>query len=347
MQTARRDLTIDLAKGIAIVAIVLGHVLRGLSSSGIVDGSSTTFITTDRLLYTFHLSVFAFLAALFIRRAVDRDGVWGYLRSRDALFIYLYVLWSVLQGAVKLLTGALVNSPTSVADVLRLWIPEGQLWFLPWLIVMTTVVVLTRPWRSISAAVIMLVASAAVSVALWGLSGAIAGTQGLGLTVFFFAGAVIESHRMISASSRVSSLTAGLLAVLGIGVMVAIVLTTSATPSTMAGDTRTVLTVSLGVVASVAGVVGVLALARLLAPLGVPVAWLAFVGERTLEIFLAHIIAASGTRIALGLASVESPAVNILAGTVAGILLPLALWWVTERIRFPWLFAAPTKLTGK
>ena len=35
----RRDSTIDIAKGIAIIAIVFGHIHRGMWASGLGDGS--------------------------------------------------------------------------------------------------------------------------------------------------------------------------------------------------------------------------------------------------------------------------------------------------------------------
>lgn len=342
-----RDATIDYAKGIAIVAIVLGHVLRGLASSEIVDGESGAFLTADRFLYMFHLSVFAFLAALFVSRAVERDGSLTYLRSRGATFLYLYVVWSLLQGAVKLLTGALVNTPTSLADILRLWVPEGQLWFLPWLIVMTTAVVVARPWGSRTRAVASLSVAAVVSFALWGISGPVAGTQGLGLTVFFFAGAICGAKRFIGAVQSVRMVVWGLACVASWAILVALVFFTDATPPTIEGDQRTALSVALGGIASCAGVVGVIAISRLASVLGARVAWLAFIGQRTLEIFLAHIIAASGTRIILDVAGIENPTIHIVAGMIAGLVLPLGLWWACNRLRFPWLFESPQVFTGK
>jgi fucose 4-O-acetylase-like acetyltransferase len=61
-----RDPTVDIAKGIAIIAIVLGQVLRGLSSAGILDAKTVQYQLVDRSLYMFHLSVFALLAGLFV-----------------------------------------------------------------------------------------------------------------------------------------------------------------------------------------------------------------------------------------------------------------------------------------
>ena len=342
-----RDLTVDAAKAIAIIAVVLGHVIQGVAASGIIDGDSDAYAMANRFLYLFHMPVFAFLTALFVSRAVQRDGTARYLRSRVVTFVYLYVLWSLLQGAVRMLTGSLVNNPTSPLEVVQLWVPEGQLWFLPWLIVMTTAAVIVQPWRSRTRAVLALAAAGLVSLALWGIPFSYFGTQGLGLSVYFFAGTVWGAPRFTARVQAVPTIVCWVAAVAGWALVAALVIVTRATPPTIEGASRTVESTAFGVVGSLAGVVAVIATSRLLSRAGPASGWLAFVGTRTLEIFLAHIVATSGTRIVLSLAGVDDPAVHIVAGTIAGVGLPLLLWAVCTRARFPWLFAAPRALVGR
>ncbi|WP_167042674.1 acyltransferase [Salinibacterium sp. ZJ454] len=338
-----RDQSIDIARGIAIIAIVLGHVLRGLGSAGIVDDESEVFLTADRFFYAFHLPVFAFVGGLFLGSAVERDGTRTYLWRRNSLFIYLYVVWSLLQGAVRLLTSSVVNEPTSPLEVLSLWLPEGQLWFLPFLVVVTTAAALARGWRSPQAAALSVLIAAVVSVAVWGLNGSYAGTQGLGLAVFFFAGAALGAKRFIAFNRRESSTGALAIGLLSTGAFVALTTLTPLTPPTSDGGDRDAVTVGLGVAASCLGVVAVLAIAKLLALGNERMRWLSFIGERSLEIFLAHIIAGSGTRIVLALAGVSDPTVHIVVGTLAGVVLPLILWSLMRRLRFPWLFDIPRR----
>ena len=141
-----RDRSIDTARGIAIIAIVLGHVERGLASALLLPYD--TALTLDRLLYLFHLATFAYLSGLFVRRAVERDGVRRMLTRRVTLFVWLYLLWTLIQGSVRVAASSVANTPVTVGDIVRIWIPEGQLWFLPWLIGVTVVAVVTQPWRS-------------------------------------------------------------------------------------------------------------------------------------------------------------------------------------------------------
>ena len=338
---AVRDQSIDIARGIAILAIVLGHVLRGLASAGVVDPDSDGVQLTDAMLYTFHLSVFAFVAGLFVQRAIVRDGALSYVVNRDALFIYLYVLWSLLQGGVKLVTGALVNSPTSVADILQLWRPEGQLWFLPFLIVMTTAAAIIRPWRNRVLAVSTVVATVLVSAIVWGTDFGYAGTQGIALSGFFFVGLLVRSDRLNRVISRIGTvISVASIAVMG-GSYMLLITQRLATAPTTGGDDRTLLSVLLGILASGLGVGTVLLLSRLLSKLGRAAQWLSFIGTRTLEIFLAHIIAASGARIVLELIGVGSPVVHISVGLIAGVTLPLILWWLGQKLRINFLFDWP------
>lgn len=336
-----RDQSIDIAKGLAIIAIVLGHVLRGLSSSGIIDGSSPLFMQTDRVLYMGHLVVFAFLSGLFVSSGVNNRGSAAYLRPRLALFLYLYVVWQVLQVVVKFATGALVNSPVNLGDMLRLWKPEGQLWFLPFLIIVTLGAAVTKPWRHLW----VLAPAAVVSVVAWGFDGGVAGMQGIALFLPFFLGTAVGADRILRLALEVRLvLVVSVLAGSVAAIMLIFTMTSAIPPTVNTGD-RGSAEIAWGVLASATALVAVLAAARTLALLGAG-RILAFFGRRSMEIFLAHIIAASGCRIILKLAGIEGVAIHIVIGTLAGVLLPLALWAILQRLHFPWLFQAPPALLG-
>lgn len=336
-----RDRSIDLAKGIAIIAIVLGHVLRGAAGADIVDGSGEFFDELDTALYAVHLPIFAFLSGIFVGRGVERSGRSAYLRSRLTLFAYLYVVWTVLQGAVKLATGSLANSPVTVRGLVEsLWLPDTQMWFLPFLAMVTLAAAVVAPWRDSTRAALSTVAAVVVSVAAWGVHGAVIGSQGLGLVAFFWTGVVLGPAGVAALRPR-STLS---LAVGG-SVFVTVLVLSDPVTATSSHEPRTAATVALGVVASVAGTVAILCLCQLLDPIR-GVGWLAFLGRRSLEIFLAHIIFTAATRIALEQAGVLSVAPHLVLGTLMGVAGPLALWWLGARVGVPWLFSAPRALTS-
>ena len=100
---------------------------------------------------------------------------------------------------------------------------------------------------------------------------------------------------------------------------------------------------ALGLVGCAAGTTAALAVAALLVrtPLSAPVA---LIGRRSLEIFLAHIVVSSGTRILLQQAGVDDPWVHIVAGTTLGVVVPIAAAVVAERLQWSWVFGLPRAL---
>lgn len=336
-----RDRTIDIAKGVAIIAIVLGHVLRGLGSAGLIDSTSGTYVMSDRALYIGHLTVFAFLSGLFVARGVDKDGAASYLRGRLGNFLYLYLVWQTLQVSVKLGTASLVNSAPDLAALYEIWKPEGQMWFLPWLIIATCLTVLMQPWKRTGVAWAGMLVIAMTSLASWGQGGSYIGVQGLSLIIFFFIGARIRFDRLSTVLAGMRGVHLIIVAWGSFAIYANVLLWTDGMPPTVDAP-WTFTGVGFGLLASAAGVAGVLSISALFSRLSRGFGWLTFVGKRSLEIFLAHIIAASGARIVLETLGLQDAAFHIVAGVALGIIGPLILWFVLSRMGFVWLFQRPT-----
>lgn len=334
-----RDQSIDAARGIAIVAIVVGHVERGLASASLLPYD--TALTLDRLLYLFHLATFAYLSGLFVRRSVERDGPQRMLTRRVALFVWLYLLWTLIQGTVRIAASSVANTPVTVGDIARIWIPEGQLWFLPWLIAVTAVAAVTQPWRSGVRAAVVLALASVLALAVWGFDPLYAFTRGWALLLPFLIGCVVTAPRHAAIARRLPIVV--VVAALGTAVWLWVGLDTAAATPTTGGDGRTLDTVALGALGCVAGTVATLAIAAMLARS--PAAGVVtLIGRRSLEIFLAHIVVASGTRIVLVQAGVSDPWVHLVAGTTLGVVAPVTIAVVAERLRWSWVFGLPRRL---
>jgi peptidoglycan/LPS O-acetylase OafA/YrhL len=181
-----------------------------------------------------------------------------------------------------------------VGAMLALSRPLGQLWYLPFLIIVTLVFVPMQPWIRRRAPWI-LAAAAAISVAFWGYDGGYVGTQGLGLVIFFVAGMVIGSEPVKAALDRFSPAVAAVISVSVFTIGSAIAVLTAATGPTILWDGRTIATTAIGIAVALVTSAAVL----LLGQAARSVAMLALLGRRSLDIYLAHIIMASGTRILL------------------------------------------------
>jgi fucose 4-O-acetylase-like acetyltransferase len=346
VSVAVRDRVIDIAKGVAIIAIVASHVERGMVLAGLPFLSPVLTGRVDQVLYLMHLPVFAALAGVFVRQGVQRAGAWRYVVSRVSGFFWLYLLWSGVQGIAKIGAGAVVNSPVSFHRVFALWLPSDQFWFLGWIVVMTGLAALAQPWRSRRRAVVTMALACVVSAGAWGLNGALIGTQGLGLTGFFFAGAMLGYARVVRTLARPGPVAQAGVAAAGLGLLVVIACFTGATAPTYGGNGRTAATVLLGGVASCSGVAGVLMVACLGArPEGRCGRWVAVCGRLSLPVFLAHVLFTGSFRIMAERCGVADPLFHFAGGIFAGVVGPLVLVGVARRFRLTWLFAAPACLT--
>src|SRR5690348_16805845 len=81
---------VDIAKGLAIALMVLGHVGGGLLAGGILNKHGM-FPFLYEWIYTFHMASFMLLAGLFLERAADR-GVTIFLVGRLGSLYYPSVL---------------------------------------------------------------------------------------------------------------------------------------------------------------------------------------------------------------------------------------------------------------
>lgn len=336
-----RDQSVDASKGVAIIAIVLGHVLRGLVAAGVVTDTATAHLW-DTGLYLWHLAVFGFVAGLFISTSVmKRHSPAEFLRERIGNFIWLYLLWTAIQGSVKLAAGTSVNSRTSLADIVDVLHPEGQLWFFPWIAFATLLAVLVRPWETPGRAALTLGTSGTVAIASWGYGGGLVGTQGLALYFFIFAGATIGCSRYLQWLGSLSTILRYAISCVGVALTAAAIVI-DATPPTTGFQARTVASVAFGVLGTFGGLSAVLALSPSLAHMRL----FPYLGHHSLVIFVAHIVFASGTRILLMKTGITSLVVMIPVSLLLGVAGPIALNACVNRIHCRWLFQAPSWVTG-
>lgn len=341
MQPAR-DATIDIAKALAIILIVLGHVWRALEPAGLVEDPLLTRV--DSVLYMSHLAVFAFLAGLFVASGMRRDGAWRYAAARSVTFLWLYTLWSTLQLGMKIALGSAVNDPVHPAELLRIWEPKEQFWFFGWITLMMLLAAAAKPWRSPRAAVLTLSLAGLGSAVVWGLNWRVLGGEGLALSVFFFLGVVLTGRRLLGWVQRARVGQAVLLVLLAGTVWLFLGSTLLATPPTAYGGSRTVPSIALGVLASGAGVLTIVAVALLLARMGSRTRWLARIGELSLVIFVAHVFFTASARIALSLLGVDALVAHVVLPTLCGVIGPLLVYAAAQRLGQEWLFEAPAWL---
>jgi fucose 4-O-acetylase-like acetyltransferase len=122
---------IDAAKGLGILLVVLGHALGGLIDSPIGSGVSP-FRLGFLSIYIFHMPLFFLLSGLMVERRVER-GANAFVRSLLPTIVWPYFLWSAVQLTVIYSIGSLANRPVEafLPGLYSLpWKPVSQFWFL-------------------------------------------------------------------------------------------------------------------------------------------------------------------------------------------------------------------------
>ena len=156
-----RLVALDVARGLAVLGVVLSHVIIGLSASGVLEVGSFWRDVNDFLVVG-RMPALCFLVGLFIPLGVSRRGTQGYVRTRVVFLVWVYLVWYLIQASVEVLTNLVKNVPVPVSTMRTVWEPLAHLWFLPFIALATALVVWLRVWSRTR----LLVPIAAISASL-------------------------------------------------------------------------------------------------------------------------------------------------------------------------------------
>lgn len=321
---------IDAARGIGIVLVVLGHVLGGLATAGLVASEQGAAAGVIRWIYAFHMPLFFFLSGTLLPHAPLAP--WPFVGAKLRTVAYPYVVWSLVQAMLQSRAGALANHGAVIPDPLRLLLePTAQFWFLHVLFALAVAWGVLRwiglgPLGLLAAALALRALAGTVGLGAWGPAYLIA-RYAPWLALGALCGPYLLRAGAIPASPRGRvrhAVAAGLL------LMLVALLVLDGEPA--------------GVLAPLAAAAGTAAVV-VLACAGGEGRRAAIVrdwGARSLQIYVAHTMSAAAVRaFLLHVADVADPLVHVVAGVAAGIAGPLALDDVCRRIGFRWAFTWP------
>ena len=353
---------IDAAKGAAIMAVVFGHVWRGLDTAGLGPGAPI-FETVDRFIYLFHMPAFFLLAGLTFPRVLARAGaardesggaaagagpssraaMTALARSRLERLLLPMILWTYLFIALRMLPGQLANEPTEPSALLRWPLPPyAHLWFL-WALfgiqMLTATAWLAAGGRASARA--GLGACLALAALAWPLgaqlSPLLSGFLGavlhhlpafvLGLALGLRAGAPDSLARGRGAPRRISPLLAAGGAALFALCQAASLLSAPA-PDTGMQVQGLLSGLPTGLLRDLLSLGAALGFCALVDGLwsgrpGRGASGLRALGRNSMIIYLAHVPAAAAVRIAMQAAGIEDLATHLILGSVIGLLAPL------------------------
>lgn len=319
---------VDYAKGIGIILVVYGHVLRGIKDAA-MGISPEFFYYSDNIVYSFHMPLFFFLSGMFVNKSLSKGE--GFIGDKIKTIVYPYFLWSIIAGGVQVLMSDYTTKERQIEDLfVILYQPLGEYWFLYVLFLCYLLYAFLSRLFSI-----YLIFAAAVAayflvpyVEPWVLHVIKLLLKNF---VFFVSGALAVSLGALGMPSKPSVPVV-------LAVIVTFFLLQAASLLAHAEDLLIVelLLAAFGIFMVITASVA-LAQGR-----GVPV--LRYIGSLSLPIYVSHVLAASGIRIVLSkFLHFNDATVHAILGVTLGLLFPIFLVYLMRKINFPYLFVLKGK----
>jgi len=306
---------IDTARGLGIVLVVYGHVLRGQFHAGLLAWTPAIGLQ-DRAIYAFHMPFFFLLSGLFAGAQIRPRG--EFVRRRLVTIVYPYILWSVVQTVLTMGAGHLANAHHSLSDLALIGTnPIGQFWFLYVLAMVQLLLLLPRPLF------LLMVPVGVAGFLLFG-NGPLLARAAWYLP--FFATGVLLGRSGLEAALRTARQGVAWL-VLGGSSFATLLVVMPLLTGVVAGLTQYAL--------AGAGIIATLGFARLL---GDRIALLPALGMASMGIFVLHVICAAALRAGLEKIGMSEPAIAVPLVTAGGLLIPLAIYRAAIATHLtPWL----------
>lgn len=155
---------IDIAKGIGILLVVIGHCFPDVST---VDGVSVPFFRlVHDVIYTFHMPLMFFMAGFLSQRIFKAEDKAQFVKDRFIRLMIPYFSIGILYMPVKIVLARFAAQPFDIATLWQMFLgvnPNGGLWYLYVLFLIQVVLVFTCSKDNIKW---LLLISAVVSIAV-------------------------------------------------------------------------------------------------------------------------------------------------------------------------------------
>ena len=306
----------DIAKGFGIVLVVLGHAINGLWAAGVMSTTGPVSFVYF-VFYTFHMPLFFLLSGMTVAGSLKR-GRAAFLSGKLLSLGHPYLVWSIIQGLSAATVSNSLNSPFKMDYLYAIYYqPIGHFWFLYALMMLHLVAAASNMRQSV------LIAGSLIALAMHSHLPGLIGMAAYHLC--FYAGGILLSDARVQIARHWQSHGGGTwdrksVVCTGIAAICA-----SALAAGLVGPWSGWQYMSVYVMPStLLGLAGIVMISQM------PPHWTAakvaaYLGQMSLPIYVMHVMACAGTRIALvKLGVTQSPALLLLLTLLAGVILPLA-----------------------
>jgi uncharacterized membrane protein YcfT len=319
----RRVDWVDYAKGFCICFVVMMHSTLGVEALGDDNGWLHPVVEFAR---PFRMPDFFLISGLFLSLVIDRD--WRtYLNRKVVHFAYFYLLWMTIQFAFKA-PGLVVQN--GVHHVIKLYFvslidPFGTLWFI---YLLPIFFVFVKATHRVPAVVIWLF-GAALEISHLN-TGWVVPDEFAARFVYFYTGYILAPHIFRVAKRVQNNPWNGV-------IMLALWAPANGFMVYLGYSRWPGVSLALGLI----GAAAVIRLSALLSLSGV-FRLLRYLGKNSIVIYLSFFLPMAVTRTVLLKTGIITDIGTISAlVTIAGIVLPVCLYWVVRNTRLRFLFERP------
>ncbi len=325
MEKVNRFDWIDYAKGLGIILVVYGHVIRGLNESKII--SEKLYYYSDTFVYSFHMPLFFILSGFLFQSSFFKRGIKSFFSNKVQTLLYPFVIWSVIQISIEYIMSSYTNRGINSSKLFT-WIvyPHAQFWFLHALFFINLInISLFSLSKKFGLYLSFLLCS------LYFIFGRdlLMFENTFKFLLYFNIGILLSQYLEVTNLLVKNRLILGILLILFV---IAQYLLFTTYPNNWYNYIFPQITGSLLIIN--------LSDFGTKTPLN-----LRYLGNKSMVIYLAHILGASGTRIILlKIFKIDDPYIHIISGTVVGLVFPLILYKFLGSNRYTsFIFEYPTK----
>jgi fucose 4-O-acetylase-like acetyltransferase len=336
---------IDYARGIAIMLVVYRHAFEGIKESGIDVSNYLGLEYANIFFFSFRMPLFFIVSGIFVARSLQKRGVKKFIASRARMILYPYFLWGFLQLSLQMIFTKFTNGHPTLESYLHLfYLPReiAQFWYLIALFNVAVLYACSKHYFKLTA-----IHNIFIGLVFFYFSAVIYQENiKTGLIfdffhyyIFFAIGDLIsrymlnkQYHKYYESGKLLLALLAPFLAAQFYFLITNLDNNVSKYMFVEFYQPFIFLFIAL------LGCTFIINLSFYLQKKDL-LKWLTVLGRHSLYIYVAHVIAFAGVRIILvNIFHIEHAVVLLVAGIVAGLLIPLYLYKLAERWDMRWIF---------
>ncbi len=141
----KRNRALDIAKGIAIILVVIGHAIPDATTKQGISSGSLALLHS--LIYSFHMPLFFLISGYFVNTLSTASSRGAQIWKKFQRLMVPYIFVGLAYAPCKLLLSRFANDPFHLSNLWKMVIgvnPDGELWFLYSLFVMSVFAVVLR-----------------------------------------------------------------------------------------------------------------------------------------------------------------------------------------------------------